>query len=367
MRVSWIVAPWVLALWLLPNPLAMLRETPFSCLQWSYLFGLLWGIGGLTFGLSVRYLGMSLGYAVALGWCAVFGTVVPPIVNGEFVTQVLHATSGQFVLLGLCVCIGGIVFAGLAGMAKEKDLSDVAKTNGVREFNFAKGLLVATFAGIMSSCMSLGLAAGEPLKQIAVAHGANPLWQGLPVLIVVLFGGFTTNFLWCLVLHIRNRSGGQYFSSFALIDRADDSEPPVRNNEERPFARVPLLVKYFFSALAGTTWYLQFFCYTMGESQMDVYRFSSWTIHMASIIVFSTLWGVALKEWRGTNVRSRRLLGVGSALLLCATLIVGYGNYRGRKRPPAPEQQNAAMSRRHAVTSRIANLFPAHHSPPTLV
>lgn len=309
---SWLAAPWVFALLLVPGTTAVLQEAGLGKLFWPWFFGVLWGVGGLTFGLTMRYLGMSLGMAVALGYCAAFGTLVPPLFHGTFVSEVLGTRSGLTVLAGIVVCVLGIAVAGMAGMSKEKELPAEAKAEAVKEFHFRKGLVVATVSGVMSSCFAFGLAAGDPLKAIAAAHGAAPLWQGLPVLIVVMAGGFTTNFIWCIILHRRNGSGGEYFAAAGRDGKPD---------------RVPLLRNWIFSALAGTIWYFQFFFYSMGESQMGKYGFSSWTMHMASIILFSTLWGIALKEWKGTGSRTRWLLAAGLALLVLSTLIVGYGNF----------------------------------------
>ncbi len=309
---SWIIAPWALGLSMTNDLPAVIRETPAASLFWSYFFGMLWGLGGLTFGLTMRYLGLSLGMAVALGYCAAFGTLVPPIFNGEFVSKVLGTTSGQVILLGIAVCLAGIGLAGLAGMSKERELPEEAKRASIKEFALKKGILIATFSGVMSACMSFGLAAGEPIRQATLRHGTTPIWQGLPVLVVVLFGGFTTNFIWCVFLNQRNKTGHEYF-----------------NPQPKPDVRAPMLANYFFSALAGTTWYFQFFFYTMGETQMGAYKFSSWTMHMASIIIFSSLWGIALREWKGSSVKTRALLTASLAVLVASTMIVGYGNYLG--------------------------------------
>lgn len=315
---SWLVAPWVFALLLVPETLSVLQAADLPKLFWPWFFGVLWGIGGLTFGLTMRYLGMSLGMAVALGYCAAFGTLVPPVFKGTFAAEVLGTRSGLTVLAGIAICVLGIAVAGMAGMSKERELPAAEKAAAVREFNFRKGLIVATISGVMSSCFAFGLAAGDPLKAIAADKGTAPLWQGLPVLIVVMAGGFTTNFIWCLILHLRNRSGREYFSA---TPREPGQSP------------VPLLRNWFFCALAGVVWYFQFFFYSMGESQMGKYGFSSWTMHMASIIIFSTLWGIALKEWKGTSGRTRALLAGGLALLIFSTVIVGYGNFLGGSAP----------------------------------
>jgi L-rhamnose-H+ transport protein len=304
---SWIVVPWTLGLLMTRDLAATLHQTPTSTLFWTWFFGLLWGFGGLTFGLTMRYLGMSLGMAIALGYTAAFGTLVPPIANGTFVPHVLGTTSGRVILAGIFVCLCGIAIAGAAGLSKEREMSDAEKRIAIKEFDLNKGLAIATFCGIMSACFSFGLTAGDPIKTLTLRHGTPVLWQGLPVLVVLLLGGFTTNFFWCAILHFRNRSGAEYFKA--------------------PGA--PLLNNYFFSALAGTIWYLQFFFYTMGETQMGQFKFSSWTLHMASIIIFSTLWGIALHEWRGAGRRTKRLVAHSLVVLVASTAVIGYGNFLG--------------------------------------
>ena len=306
---SWIIAPVTLGMILTSDLPGVLREASNSTLFWCYFWGMMWGIGGLTFGLSMRYLGMSLGMAVALGYCAAFGTIMPPIFDGKFVNEVLHTTSGQVILLGVAVCLSGIAFAGKAGMSKEREMSVEQQQATIKEFNLRKGILVATFSGVMSACMSYGLRAGDPIKALTLRHGTTTLWQGLPVLVPVLLGGFTTNFIWCVALNIKNRSGHEYLSARRT--------------------QAPMIANYLLCALAGTTWYFQFFFYTMGETQMGRYKFSSWTLHMASIIIFSSLWGIALHEWRGASRRTKSWLALGLAVLVLSTMVVGYGNYLG--------------------------------------
>jgi len=300
---SWIIVPWVLALMVSPELLTVLRSAPPDSLLWSYLFGAMWGVGGLTFGLTMRYLGMSLGMAIALGYCAAFGTLMPPIFAGKLM-EVLTTTPGIITLVGVGVCLAGIAVTGMAGMSKERELTEEQKKEAIKEFSFFKGILVATFSGVMSAGMAYGLNAGEPIAKIAMAHGTPTLFWKLPVLIVVLAGGFTSNFIWCLFLNIKNRSGRDYVDP-----------------------KTPLLANYLFSAIAGTTWYLQFFFYQMGESKIGTYKFSSWSLHMASIIIFSTMWGIILHEWRGTSGRTHRLIAIGLAVLVASLIIVGYGNY----------------------------------------
>ena len=339
---SWIIAPWTLALLMTSDLPGVLSEAPARSLFWAYAFGVLWGLGGLTFGLTMRYLGMSLGMAVALGYTAAFGTLMPPIFRGQFASEVLGTRSGLTILAGVAICLLGIVVAGAAGLSKEREMTDEQKRVSIREFSLKKGLLVATFSGVMSACFAYGLAAGDPIKEITLRHGTPVLWQGLPVLIVVLLGGFTTNFIWCVVLNLRNRTGHQYFSGrLRPASAVRSSGPNLENVTDAPgeemaqaaelpdpqAGRAPMLRNYLFSALAGTTWYFQFFFYTMGETQMGRFKFSSWTLHMASIIIFSTLWGIALQEWKGAGRKTWILVLLGLAVLIGSTVVVGYGNY----------------------------------------
>jgi len=309
---SWVVAPWLLAALLTNHLLTVLQTAPTSSVIWTYLFGLLWGVGGLTFGLALRYLGVSLGVAVGLGNCAVFGTLVPPIFHHQ-IGQMLSQRSGIVTLTGVVVCAIGIVLAGAAGVSKEKELTAEVKKAGVSEFNLKLGLCVGIFAGVMSACFAFGLDAASSIESTAVALGGRVLWQGLPALVVILAGGFTTNLVWCLILNYRNRTFAEYLA-------------PAGGAAEAASERPSLGANYLFSNLAGAIWYMQFFFYTMGESQMGRYKFSSWTLLMSTTIIFSTLWGIALKEWRGTSLRTRVLLFLTLLTLVGATVIVGYGN-----------------------------------------
>src|SRR6266849_4256677 len=274
---SWLFMSWILALWMTSDLIHVLQETPGRSIFWAYVFGVLWGLGGLTFGLTMRYLGMSLGMAVALGYTAAFGTLMPPIFRGVFASEVLGTRSGLIILGGVAVCLLGIAFAGAAGVSKEREMSTEQKRVAIKEFDLKKGLLVATFSGVMSACFAYGLAAGDPIKALTLQHGTPTLWQGLPVLVVLLLGGFTTNFIWCVILNIRNRTGYQYFSSNLRGPLPARAEEPILENatdapaeemavaagvSQQSVSPTPMLSNYFFSALAGTTWYFQFFFYT---------------------------------------------------------------------------------------------------------
>jgi len=304
---AWLAVPWIVALITIPGLWDALRGAPASSLLWCYFFGLLWGVGGLTFGLTMRYLGMSLGYALALGNTAAFGTIIPPLYRGQF-GGLLQTTSGLVTLGGVLVSLVGIAVAGVAGMAKEKRFTEAQKKAAIKEFDFRKGFFIAVLSGIMSACFAFGIAAGKPIAARALAAGAPSLWQNGPVFIVILAGGLTTNLVWCLILFRKNKSARNY------VDR-----------------RTPLLANFLFSALAGATWYFQFMFYGMGTTRMGRYDFSSWSIHMAFIIVFSNLWGLAFREWRGSTRRMYALIAVALLILVLSTVIIGGGNFLASK------------------------------------
>jgi L-rhamnose-H+ transport protein len=298
---------------------------------------MLWGFGGLTYGLTMRYLGLSLGMAVVLGLCTVFGTLIPPIFDGSFAAKLLDTTSGKIVLLGLFVTLAGIIVVAMAGAKKDAALSPEQKAAAVAEFDFRKGVAVAVFSGIMSACFAFGLAAGEPVKALSAAAGTGPLWTGLPVLCLVMFGGLVTNAVWCTYLIVKNGSAGEWFGRVAApldapagesagASRAAPVEAAQLRHEPIGPGHPPLVANYLLCALAGTLWYFQFFFYTMGESQMGEFGFSSWTLHMASIIIFGTIWGFAFREWKDAAPRTRAMVWSGIALLVLATIIIGYGN-----------------------------------------
>jgi L-rhamnose-H+ transport protein len=331
---SWIIAPWLFASIMTEDLVGVLRSQSWMTLGWTFLFGTLWGFGGLTFGLTMRYLGLSLGMGAALGYCAAFGTLMPPIaksidaslpIGGPTLEVIAASTAGRVTLAGVGICLLGIAVAALAGRAKERDMPEDEKQKAIKEFNFPRGIVVATFCGIMSACFAFALEAATPIAAASAAAGTEQLWTGLPKLVVVLLGGFMTNFVWCLLLNLKNRSGYEYLSK-------------VRRSATDDIVPIPRFNNYLFSALAGTTWYLQFFFYTMGETQMGRFGFASWTLHMASIMIFGTLWGIYFREWHGTNTRARALISIGIVLLITSTVVIGLGTWM-KAESQAPAEQ----------------------------
>lgn len=305
---SWLIVPPVAAYLTIPGFADIISNTDSSIKTVTYTMGLIWGIGGLTYGLGVRYLGMSLGNSITLGFCSAFGALVPSIYYNFYPTEgkvsftdMLHSTGGQMVLFGVLVCILGIVFLGKAGMLKEKDFA-VGHEDKDKDFNLVKGLIIAIISGILSSFFNFGIEAGKPMADEAVAQGFNPLFQNNVTYIVILWGGLTINFVWCMYLNFKNKTFGDY------------------TNKNTPITRNVL-----FSAIAGTMWFLQFFFYGMGESKLGNGA-SSWILHMSTIILTANFWGFYLKEWKGVSDKTYKVFFFGIALMFLSIVLVGFGN-----------------------------------------
>ena len=265
----------------------------------AMVYGVLWGVGGLTFGLSMRYLGVALGQSIALGTCAGFGTLFPALFAGK---DLLHG-EGLMLLIGVCITLAGIAIIGYAGSLRSKNMTEEEKRAAVKDFALTKGLLVALLAGVMSACFALGLDAGTPIKEAALAGGVEALYAGLPVIFLVTLGGFCTNAAYCIWQNIKNKTGKEYLSVKGSV---------LTNN-------------LLFCALAGVLWYSQFFGLEMGKSFLTdspVLLAFSWSILMSLNVTFSNVWGILLKEWKGVSNTTIAVLILGLVVLISSIIVV---------------------------------------------
>jgi len=299
----WVICPLIAAFATVPRLFDVYRQAEWLTVGLTFLFGIGWGIGHLTFGLSLRYLGMSLGMGLSLGLVTFFGTAIPLIYEGTLL-DLLDETPGRCSLGGLAACLLGIFLMSWAGMSKERELTDDAKRETIAEFSFTKGVCVATFAGIMSACFWFGVSAGDSIQSSAAEIGAIDVYANNAPLLLILVGGGVSNVLYCLAVNLLRGSGRNY---------ADRQTPLARN--------------YFFCTLAGVIAYAEFFFLGMGEYNMGAYSFSSVPVHMALVIVFSNVWGIVFREWQGTSLRTRWLLATGLLVLVGSTLVSAYGSY----------------------------------------
>lgn len=300
---AWIIIPWVFAFIFIPKGQLMpiIHEAPASAKWMAVFFGALWGFGGLTFGLSIRYLGVALGQSIALGLCAAFGTLIPPIVAGD---NLFSTTSGILTVVGVAITVAGICVIGYAGALKSREMSEEQKKAAVKDFALKKGLLIAVFAGVMSACFNFGFESAKPIEDVSIAHGTNPLFQKNASLIFILLGGFVTNLVYCGYLNIKNKTYRDYIS--------------VPGNV--------LMNNLFFTFLAGLLWFLQFHFFGMGSSKLPAgMAVFGWSILMALNIAISNIWGIFLNEWKGANKRTIMILIAGIAILILSTFVVKLG------------------------------------------
>lgn len=301
---AWLIMPWLGGYLATPNLLKVLGQSPWSALFLTYIFGILWGFGGLGSGLGLRYIGLSLGQSISLGLSAVVGTLVPAILDRK-IGLLVTTIPGGIIVLGLVISIVGVAFCGYAGVMKDRMLTDDQKKESVKEFSITKGYTMAILGGIMSGCMAIAMNFGKPIATAALNAGTASVFVNTPILILALGGGFTTNLIYSMIHIAKSRS----FKDFKI----GPSKVLLRN--------------YLMTALSGLMWYGQFFFYGMGETKMGNFSFASWSIHMSSIIIFSNIWGLWLKEWTLVDRKIRIYLWLGVISLIMSVCLIGMGNY----------------------------------------
>ena len=295
---AWLIFPFLGALLALslPEMIEVYSANSSASLQ-AIGYGMLWGVGGLTFGLSMRFLGIALGQSVALGTTAALGTLIPALISGD-----LFSPKGLILLLAVAVTLVGISIVGYAGSLRSKNMTEEEKRKAIKDFALKKGLLIALLSGVMSACFNLGLNAGIPIREAAVTGGASDLFAQNPVTLLVTSGGFITNLVYCLYMNRKNKTGGEIRRSSGSV---------LANN-------------LLFCALAGLLWYSQFFGLGMGQSFFEpdsVMMAFSWSILMSLNVVFSNVWGIILKEWKGAGKKAVTFLAIGMAILIFSLII----------------------------------------------
>jgi L-rhamnose-H+ transport protein len=302
----WFLWPIIGALLTIPQLGQVLAEAPRDRMLFSFLMGVAYGVGGTAFNVSIRYIGFSLTYAIAVGLSSILGTLVPPLVRGQF-TEILSRMGAGWVLAGVAAGALGIAVCGAAGHFKEGDWR--AKAGGTGEFSLVKGLLLSLLAGVLSAVYGFALEVAAPVVDIAEQHGAG-IWKGNVAYIFANTGAFVTAALYSLYLARKNKSLGE------LIQLGPGEE------------RASLPMNYVLALLTGTLWYGQFFFYNLGHVRLGKeYAFSSWAIHMIILVLISNLVAVFFQEWRGCGGRTKTTISVGLAVLCAAVVLLTYGNY----------------------------------------
>jgi L-rhamnose-H+ transport protein len=295
--VAWLVLPFLLAFLAIPGLSRVLGDVPFSTIGYTWLFGFLWGLGGLAWGIAIRLIGLALGFSIATGFLSSLGTLVPILVAGRM-GEVAATSSGKVMLVSVALSLVGIAICGMAGMRRDKERGSQGSSDG---FQFRKGVVIALVAGICCACFAFGISAGEPIRERAIQAGASPLWASTPVFFVELLGGITVNLLYCVFMNFRHKTFSDY-------------------REAKEGGR--LTSNYLFSLLVGALWYLQFVFYGMAAYYMGTYSYANWSVHMSFMVVASNLWGYYYAEWKGVSRETIRLNNIGILVLVIAGVVM---------------------------------------------
>ncbi|NWJ52211.1 MAG: hypothetical protein HXX14_15250 [Bacteroidetes bacterium] len=298
---AYVLFPLIACLIFTPNFITIYKLTSTTTLVTVFLLGAVYGVGNLSFGLALRYLGLSLGYAFALGLMLVIGTLIPPMIDGKL-WMMMATSGGHLLIIGVAVAAVGIFFSAWSGILKDKTISQEKQQESVSEFNLFKGFMAAILVGITGSAMALGFEQGLPISNVAQQQGIDPLFSMMPLLVILFSGTFITTLIWCLFLGYKSKSISNYF-------KAESTKT--------------LTFNYLFALLAGFLWFSQFIVYGMGKSKMGPYTFTSWGILMALTIAFATIWGLIRKEWKGASRKVYIIMVISLIVIIASSFIIG--------------------------------------------
>ncbi|MFI3278526.1 MAG: L-rhamnose/proton symporter RhaT [Rikenellaceae bacterium] len=294
---AYVIFPIVMSFICAPGFVSVLAEQPTSRIVWILSLGFLYGFANLSFGLSLKYLGLSVGYALSLGLMMVQGTIIPAVIDGRW-SKMLNSDNGAILIYGLIIGVIGVAVIAYSGYIKEKN-ENVDKS----ERNFVKGIAAALFVGFCGSADSLGIEQGSPIAHNLIESGVNPLFQSAPVLIILFGGSFVSTLLCCLYLAKKNSNIKSFVCS---------------GNESRPLTK-----NYLFCAASGFLWFINFIFYTMGRSRMGEFSFIAWGILMSLTILCGTLWGIYRGEWRNAPRNAKTIMYIGLVILATASFVIG--------------------------------------------
>ena len=305
---AWIFIP-ILAGWLtVPGFFGILQKAPADVFWGAFLLGALYGFGGMSFGFSIKHIGYSLTYTIAIGISAVLGTLIPLILNGRLIEYFTRPGSA-IIITGMLLSVAGVGMCGWAGFKKENDLQKLA--GKTISFKMSTGMILAIIAGVLSAVFNLSLEHGQPIADMAAKNGAGN-FEGNAKMIVSTSGCFVVNFIWFIVLGIKQKTLGEFAVSAEL-----------------PRSRI--VKNTLWSALAGTLWFVQFLFYGLGHVQMGNYRFISWVLHMSMLIFFSFGIGVIMKEWKNVSKNTYITLIIALLTLVVSFVVMTAGSYIGEQ------------------------------------
>jgi L-rhamnose-H+ transport protein len=296
---SLLLFPLAWALLAVPSLWDVLAAAPLDAAAKGMFFGAMWGIGGIMFGFSIRYVGMSITYGVVIGLSASVGALVPLLQRPDAVSSPAFPS----ILLGILVMLGGVVVAVYAGVRRDRQQvaagKEIAGVKTGREFRL--GLVIVAVCGAFSSVLNVGYVAALPVAKTAQQFGALTRNSGLAAWVVVLFGGFLVNGGYALFLLTKNGTWNTFLAPGA--GKA-----------------------WKWSVLTGLIWFAAFGLYGQGAALLgDMGPVIGWAIYVGLGMVVGTVWALLAGEWKGAAGPLKIMLG-SIALLLVACCILAYAN-----------------------------------------
>ena len=295
---GYIIVPLLVCFVFVPDLMAVLNTVPSNTLLLVFLLGMIYGAANLTFGLSLRYLGIALGFALSLGLMMAIGTLVPPLIDGRL-ALLFQGNGGMMLIAGIVISLTGIVISGYAGFLKSRQMDKGDGANS--DFNIKKGIAAALFVGVTGSATALGIEQGIPIAKASIETGTNPLFQDSIIFLVLYSGSFLATLVWCLYLSFKNKTVKNFYKPVGSV----------------------LMFNYLFCALAGFLWYINYVFFGMGKAQMGEFSFVAWGILMTLTIVCATLWGIYRGEWKNVTKKIRFLMWTGLVVLVLASFLIG--------------------------------------------
>lgn len=293
--VAMVAMPWIWALLTVPDLGGAVARAGGGPVMLGALFGFLWGVGGILFGLSVSYVGISLTYGIVMGLAGSIGSLVPLLQAGE------HHRGVPYVLAGVGLMMIGVAVVAWAGVRRDRGAG--AGIAGIRQGReFRVGLVIAILSGVLSALLNVGFANAAPVAAAAAAGGALPRNSSLAAWVVVLGGAFLMNALYAGYLLARNR----------VWCTRGGTEPPGQ--------------AYLWAVVTGVLWFAALGVYGQGAALMGpMGPVIGWPMLLGLALIVSNLWAIRAGEWRGAAA-AMRLMFIGVAILIAACALLGYSN-----------------------------------------
>ncbi|MDC0389682.1 rhamnose/proton symporter RhaT [Flavobacteriaceae bacterium] len=292
--IAMIIFPLLWAIIVVPNLFEIISSSPIESIQMAMLYGFLWGIGGIMFGVSVPYIGLSLTMGIVMGLAGSVGSLIPFFQGSNSTNDPVFS----YVLVGLLISLIGVAFTAKAGIDRDKLQNSNESKN---KSNITKGILIAVVCGVLSALLNVGFSNAAPIAKTAENFGVITRNSSLVAWVVVLWGAFLMNALYCVYLLFKN-------------------------NTWRSFSALDSFKAYRWSVIAGLCWFAALGVYGQGAALLgDIGPIIGWPILLGLSLIISNYWAYRAGEWRNAK-KPFNLLLVGLVILILSATVLGFGS-----------------------------------------